>query len=131
MALREPSMKTPLGRILGLGSARDGTMQFWRQRLTSLAILPLSLFAVVVVVALAGKDQATVAAALGNPWISVPLLALLALTAWHMKIGMQEVIDDYIHAPALKLLATLGNIGFSVAVAGVAIFTLLRLSFGG
>ena len=130
MALRDSSMKTPLGRVLGLGAAHDGTMQFWRQRLTSLAILPLSLFAVVVVVALAGKDQATVAAALGNPWISVPLLALLALTAWHMRIGMQEIIDDYVHRPALKLLATIGNIGFCVVVAGVAVYTLLRLSFG-
>lgn len=123
-------MKTPLGRVLGHGSAHGGTLQFWRQRLTALALLPLSLFAVIVVVALVGKDQATVAATLGNPLIAVPLLVTLALTAWHMKIGMQEIIEDYVHAPALKLLATLGNIGFSVIVAGAAVFTLLRLTFG-
>lgn len=121
-------MRTPLGRVLGHGSAKSGTGHFWYQRLTGLALLPLSVFAVVLLVFLAGRTQPEIVDILGRPIIGLPLLLLLVLSAWHMKLGMQEVIEDYIHTPMLKLLATLGNIGFSLLVAAASAFALLRLT---
>ncbi len=123
-------MKTPLGRVLGHGSAHAGTLTFWRQRLTSLLLLPLGIFAVVLVIGMAGSDYETAVATLHHPWVALPLLALLLTAAWHMKIGMQEIIDDYFHAPGLKLAATIGNIGFAVLIAAAAGFAVLRLAFG-
>lgn len=123
-------MRTPLGRVLGLGSARSGTDQFWYQRLTSLALLPLAVFAVAVLVWLAGREQAEVVETLGRPWVALPLLFLLVIGAWHMKLGMQEVIEDYFHQPVLKLLVTLANIGFSLLIAAVSAYAVARLAFG-
>lgn len=123
-------MRTPLGRVLGLGSARAGTETFWRQRLSSLALVPLAVFAVALVVTLSGQEQAAVIATLARVEIALPLLLLLVVTAYHMKLGMQEIIEDYVHAPAIKLLATLGNLAFSAVVAAIAVFAVLKLAFG-
>lgn len=123
-------MKTPLGRVLGLGSARKGTQAFWHLRLTSVALAPLTVFVIVLAISLIGEDHAAVTAVLGQPVIAVPLILFIALSAYHMKLGMQEIIEDYVHGGA-RLPAVIGNIGFCAMVAIAAGYAVLKLGLGG
>jgi len=83
------SMRTPLGHVRGLGSARSGTRQFWHQRLTSVASVPLSIFFVVLVIALIGRNHAAAVQILGSPWVAVLMLLFILTITCHMHIGMQ------------------------------------------
>lgn len=125
------NMRTPLNRVLFLGSAKDGTTHFWHQRLTALANVPLTIFLVWLIISLMGQGQAAIMAAFGNPIISgLTILTILSVT-WHMRLGMQVIIEDYVHNEGLKLLSVIGNTFFSLLVAGIAIVSVLKLSFGG
>ena len=98
-------MRTPLSRVRGLGSAKKGTEHFWLQRVTALANIPLTLFLVGSLVVHAGADHTTMAAFLGNPVVGVVMLLVVLSTCWHMRLGLQVVIEDYIHGEATKLAA--------------------------
>ena len=125
------TMRTQLGIVRGLGSAKDGTGHFWLQRLTSLASLPLTIFAIALAISLVGEPHAVVAARLGSLLIAIPLLATIFAYAYHMKLGMQVIIEDYVQAEPARVLALAGNIFFCFAVALVGAFAVLKLSFGG
>ncbi len=125
------NMRTPFSRVTHFGSTRSGTSHFFAQRLTALANIPLILFLIGLIVALMGKDQATIATAFANPIVSGLMVLMIVSVAWHMKLGMQVIIEDYVHNEGLKLLCVIGNIFFSLAVAGIAIASVLKLSFGG
>ncbi|MCS0504922.1 succinate dehydrogenase, hydrophobic membrane anchor protein [Ancylobacter mangrovi] len=125
------SMRTPRRTISGLGSARSGTGHFWLQRVTAAANLILVLIALPVFVYVAGQDQAGVRAALGNPFVAIVMLLLLVSITMHMRIGMQVVIEDYVHSEGLKILSLLGNTFFSIAVGCAGVFAILKISFGG
>ena len=125
------SMRTPLSRVTGLGSAKDGTSHFFNQRLTALANIPLTLFLIGLIVVLMGKDQASIALAFSNPIVSGLTVLTIVSVTWHMKLGMQVIIEDYVHGEGLKLLCVIGNIFFTLLVAGIAIVSVLKLSFGG
>ena len=125
------SMRTQLGIVRGLGSAKDGTGHFWLQRLTSLASLVLTVFAIALAISLVGEPHATVAARLGSPLIAIPLLATIFAYAYHMKLGMQVIIEDYVQAELTRVLALAGNIFFCFAVALISAFAVLKLSLGG
>jgi succinate dehydrogenase / fumarate reductase membrane anchor subunit len=124
-------MRTTLARVRGLGSAREGTGHFWRQRLTALANIPLILFFVGLVVALNGEDHATVTAALSNPLVAIVMILVLASALYHMRIGMQVIIEDYVHGELLKVLLIALNTFFPLVVGAVSVFVLLKLAFGG
>lgn len=124
-------MVTPLRRVLGLGSAHEGTGHFWRQRLTGLANLVLATCFVILVVTLVGRRYADVVSILASPLVALPLLLLVISIAIHMRLGMQVVIEDYVHGPALRPVLLILNTFFAFGVAAVSIFAILKLAFGG
>ena len=112
-----PSMRTPLERVRGLGSAHTGTSDFWRQRLTAVAMTLLIVPVIVVMIMLIGRNHAGAAQILGSIPIAIILLLFIIASTWHMKIGMQVVIEDYIHNEKLKIASVMANNFFCVAVA--------------
>jgi succinate dehydrogenase / fumarate reductase membrane anchor subunit len=125
-----PSMRTPLGRVRNLGASHSGTTDFWRQRLTAVAMTLLIVPVLVIVLMLLGRNQAGAAQILGSIPIAVILLLFIVASCWHMKIGMQVVIEDYVHNEKLKLAAIMANNFFSFAVALASIYAILKLSSG-
>ncbi|WP_306120597.1 MULTISPECIES: succinate dehydrogenase, hydrophobic membrane anchor protein [unclassified Roseitalea] len=124
------SLTTPLKRARGLGSAKDGTRHFWRQRLTALANIPLLIAFVFILMTLLGRDHATVTAAFGNPFVAIVMLAVVVSALYHAKLGMQVIIEDYIHGEAMKFALLLANVFFTAVVALTAIFAILKMGFG-
>jgi len=124
------SMRTPLGRVRNLGAAHSGTGDFWRQRLTGVAMTLLIIPVLVVVMMLIGRNQVGAAQILGSLPIALILLLFIIASAWHMKIGMQVVIEDYVHNEKLKLMAVMANNFFSIAVALASTYAILKLSSG-
>ena len=131
MSGRNNDMRTPLAKVRGLGSAREGTGHFWRQRLTGVANVPLTLFFVGLLIALNGADYETTRAALANPFVALTLALMLISALIHMRIGMQVVIEDYVHGEGAKLACIMLNTFFTVIVGVMALFALLKLAFGG
>ncbi|WP_316395425.1 succinate dehydrogenase, hydrophobic membrane anchor protein [Bradyrhizobium sp. 33ap4] len=123
-------MRTPLERVRGLGSAHTGTGDFWRQRLTAVAMTLLIVPVIVVVITLIGRNHAGAAQILGSIPIAMILLLFIVASTWHMKIGMQVVIEDYIHNEKLKIASVMANNFFCVAVALASIYAILKLSSG-
>src|ERR1700760_841690 len=106
---RVKSMRTPLGRVRNLGAAHSGTGDFWRQRLTAVAMTLLIIPVLFVVFMLLGRNQAGAAQILGSAPIALIMLLFILASAWHMKIGMQVVIEDYVHSEKLKLISIMAN----------------------
>jgi succinate dehydrogenase / fumarate reductase, membrane anchor subunit len=123
-------MRTPLNRVRGLGSARSGTMHFWYQRLTSVAGIPLTIAFFVIVLLVLGRSHATTAQTLGAPLVSILLLLFVLNTVYHMWIGMQEIIVDYVHGEKLKTISLMANTFFCAGVGFSCAFALMKLSFG-
>lgn len=124
------SLRTPLGKVRGLGSAKDGTDHFWHQRLTALANVPLILFFIFSVIYLAGSDYEQSVAYLSNPVAGVLMAILTVTVSIHMKLGMQVVIEDYFHHEGLKFSLLVANIFFAVLIAVTGLYAIAKLSFG-
>jgi len=122
-------LSTPLGRVRGLGSARSGTGEFWRQRLTAVAGVPLTIAFVVIVVGLLGRNHAAVVQILGSPFVAVVMLLFITAICVHMRIGMQVIIEDYVHDERHKLFLLMANTFFTVAVGLASAFAIFTLSF--
>lgn len=123
--------KTPLGRVRGLGSARSGTEHFWRQRVTAVANVPLVIAFLVIVVSLIGAEHGEAATLLAHPLVSVVMALVIVSICTHMRLGMQVIIEDYIHGELAKMAALMANSFYAAAVAVTALFALARLSLGG
>ena len=123
-------IETPLKRARGFGSGKTGTGHFWQQRVTGVAALLLSLVYVALLIKLQGDDYPTVLATLGNPFVAVLMLAFLGVSVWHMKIGMQVIIEDYVHHEGLKIAALMANSFFALLVGLAGVVALIKISFG-
>ena len=123
-------LQTPLKRVRGLGSAKDGTHHFIVQRITALALIPLSIWVVWLALALMHADFAQARAILHHPFAAVWLAAFVIAAFWHAQLGMQVVIEDYIHDEKLKLVSIMANNFFSITVALAAAYAIFKLSSG-
>ncbi|HKT17277.1 MAG TPA: succinate dehydrogenase, hydrophobic membrane anchor protein [Stellaceae bacterium] len=124
-------MRSPLGRALGLGSAKEGVAHWWAQRVTAVALIPLALWFVAALVALTGADRGTVAAWLREPFPAIVTVLLLIAGIYHMSLGIQVVIEDYVHGEAAKIAAIVLNKLAAFAIAAAGIFAVLRIAFQG
>jgi succinate dehydrogenase / fumarate reductase, membrane anchor subunit len=124
------SMRTPLGRVRNLGAAHSGTSDFWRQRITAVAMTLLMLPVIVVVMMTLGSNQAGAKVILGSLPIAVIMLLFIVASVWHMKIGMQVVLEDYVHDEKIKMVCIMANNFFSVAVALASVYAIFKLSSG-
>jgi succinate dehydrogenase / fumarate reductase membrane anchor subunit len=123
-------LRTPLARVRGLGSAKSGTDHFWRQRLTAVANVPLTIAFVLIVVSLLGRNQAGAQRILGSPLVAIVILLFIGSVTYHMRIGMQVVIEDYVHGETSKLALIMANTFFAIAVALACAFAIFKMSFG-
>ena len=125
------SMRTPLGRVRGLGSAKSGTGHFWLQRVTAVANVLLTIVFLGVVISLIGRPYPAAVAVLSHPLAAILMLLFSVSGAVHMRLGMQVIIEDYVHGEGLKIAAVMANTFFSIAIGAACVFALLKLSFGG
>jgi succinate dehydrogenase / fumarate reductase membrane anchor subunit len=128
--MSKSSIRTPLARVRHLGSAHSGTSDFFRQRVTAIGMVLLILPVVIVIMNLLGRNHAGAMQILGSPVVAIILVLFVIASCWHMKIGMQVVIEDYVHDERLKLTAIIANNFFTWVIALAAIYALVKLSSG-
>jgi succinate dehydrogenase / fumarate reductase membrane anchor subunit len=129
MSGKQPSMRTPLARIRYLGSAHSGTDHFWKQRVTSVALVPLTIIFVFIVIGLLRSNHAAAAQILGSPFVAITIMLFVIASAYHMWLGMQVIIEDYVHSD-LKLTLIMCNTFFCFVIGLSCIYALVKLSFG-
>lgn len=131
MAGPTPSRRSALSRVRYLGSAHDGTAHFWAQRLTAVALIPLTIWFVISIVTLVGAPYEDVAAWLARPVPAILMVLLVVATFHHAQLGLQVVIEDYIHQQGLRV-ASLVLVKLGAAALGfAAVFAVLKIAFGG
>jgi succinate dehydrogenase / fumarate reductase membrane anchor subunit len=124
------TMRTPMARVRGLGASRTGTDHFWWQRVTAVANVPLTIAGIVIVISLLGRNHAATAQILGSPLIAILLLLFIVSVTNHMRIGMQVIIEDYVHDETRKIVLIMLNVFYVVAVCLASAYAILKLSFG-
>jgi succinate dehydrogenase / fumarate reductase, membrane anchor subunit len=124
------SLRSPLGRVLGLGSAKEGVHHWWVQRLTSVALVPLAVWFTVSLLSLPALDHTTVIAWMAQSWTSLLLILFVLIATWHSQLGLRVVVEDYVHGGAKTVVLVVVTFAHAlIAVAGV--FAILKVAFGG
>jgi len=123
-------IRTPLARVRGLGAAKSGTAAFWHQRVTAIANIPLTIAAVIIIIMLLGRNQPAVAQTLGSPTVTIIMMLFIVSITAHMRIGMQVIIEDYVHGDLSKLTLIVANSFFAVVMGLISAYGLLKLSYG-
>lgn len=130
MTEKNNSILTPMARVRSLGAARSGTRHFWQQRVTSVASIPLTIAFLVLFLAVAGRNHAAVVQILASPIAVIVMLLFIITNVYHMWLGMQVVIEDYVHDEVWKFASLMANSFFCFTVALACIYATLKLSFG-
>jgi succinate dehydrogenase / fumarate reductase membrane anchor subunit len=123
------SLRTPLGRVLGKGSAKEGVHHWWVQRVTSVALIPLAVSFVVSLLSLPALDYATVQQWVHQSWTAVLLVLFIGLACWHSKLGVQVVIEDYVRGGAKTISLIISTFAHTL-IAAASIFAVLKVAFG-
>ena len=123
------SLRSEAAKIRYLGSARSGTRHMWHMRLTSAALVPLTIGFVWLLLSLLGKDYNQVRAALGAPLAALTLLLFIGAGIYHMQLGMQTILEDYVHGEGARTAAIAANLFFCAAVGLACVYAALKLSF--
>ena len=123
-------LETPIARVRGLGSARSGARHWWHERLTSVATLLLFIWFAVSLFRLPSLDQPSVTEWLRDPLAAVPMILLVLATFWHLKMGLQVIVEDYVHEEGTKLFTILVLNFFAIGGAAIALFAVLKIAFG-
>ncbi len=122
------SLETPLHKVQGMGSSHSGVSHFWRQRVTAAALIPLTLWFGVSVLGLVGAHEASTLAFLSQPLNAILMAAFVLILLYHMTLGLQVIIDDYVHSDGQKLFLMLLMRSFAIAAGATSIFALLRIA---
>jgi succinate dehydrogenase / fumarate reductase, membrane anchor subunit len=125
------TLRSPLATVLGKGSAKEGVHHWWLQRLTSVALVPLTVWFVVSLLSLPSFDLATVSAWMGQLWTAVFLILLVLTAAWHSQLGVRVVVEDYVHGHGAKALVLALVTFFHVVVAVAGVLAILKVALGG
>jgi succinate dehydrogenase / fumarate reductase, membrane anchor subunit len=125
------SFANPLRQVLGAGPSRSGVHHWWVQRLTALALVPLSIWFAVSLLCLRGLDPVTVVAWLAQPWTALLLLLFVLTAAWHSRLGVQVIVEDYVHGAGAKTLLLVLSAFVHVLAAAAAVFAVLKVALGG
>ena len=124
------SMRTPLARVKGLGAAGHGVEHWWLHRMTAVSNVPLIVAFVIIVAGLAGRSHAEALAIVSNPLIAILLVLCFLSVTNHMRLGLQIVIEDYVHDKGYKIAALMANNFFAAVIAVVCLYSILKISFG-
>ena len=124
-------LRTPLATIEGLGSARAGTLHFWHQRMTAVALVPLSIWFVASALAYVGAPPGAVAAYFAQPVNAVPMLLFILASTYHMSLGVQIIIEDYFHNEGQKIALLLLNRFAAWAIGAASAFALVKMALSG
>ena len=122
--------KTPLGQVLGLGSAKAGTEHWWQQRVSAIAGIPLVVFLIGYLLMHRGASRADIVASMHNPFVAILMGLTIANLVWHMRLGLQVVIEDYVHTDHTKYALLLLNTFFAVLMAVAGLYAILKMSIG-
>lgn len=125
------SLRSPLGRVRGLGTAKEGVSHWWAQRLTALALIPLTVWFVVSIAILTGADHAAVREWAGSPLVASLLILLIVAVFYHSYLGLQVVVEDYVHHEGFKVGGLIVIQGLSILLAVIGIVSVLRLLLAG
>ena len=121
-------MSTPLHRVQGLGASHSGTGHFWRQRITAVALVPLGLWFTYAILGLIGTNEVAILSFLARPWNALLMAAFAATMLYHMSLGLQVVVDDYIHSTGMKIFCLLLIRFMMIATTVTCIFALIRIA---
>ena len=125
------SLENPLRQVLGTGSAKSGVEHWWLQRLTSLALVPLTVWFVVSLLALPSLEHDTVIAWMRHSWTTLPLIFLLLVGAWHSQLGLRVIVEDYVHDAGSRTVTLVLLAFVNVLAAAAGVFAILTVAFGG
>lgn len=128
---KKPDIATPMARVRGLGAARSGTGHFWLSRVTAVANVPLTIAFVIIVLMLAKADYAGAIKIVGHPVSAILLLLFVGSAATHMRLGMQVIIEDYVHSEGTKIVLLMLNTFFAITVGLASAYAILKIGFAG
>ena len=122
------SLETPLHKVQGLGASHSGTGHFWRERLTSVALIPLSLWFAYAVLGLIDTNEVAIVSFLAHPWNANLMGLFVVISFYHLSLGLQQILDDYVHTPGMKLFLRLVVTVIWIVASLVSVFALVRIA---
>lgn len=122
------SLETPLHKVEGLGASHSGTGHFWRERLTSVALIPLSLWFAYALLGLVGTNEVAVVSFLARPWNAILMGLFVVISFYHLSLGLQQIFDDYVQAPGMKLFLRLLVTVIWIIASLISVFALVRIA---